>query len=199
MVRSIDDSGSQTKVWLDYPEDIDLLASEARKGGWKRRIAVLLMGKVGLRASGVLSAKPRGLSYNDKGGFWELTVKGKNTEGGEKKTREAYVPTEVKRELENYAHEKDISPSEPYVDVSVDSIRRWVREAAGNLTDKDERWQYVSSHDCRRAFANYYLVEKEVSVRVMMDIGGWSSIAAIEPYLNKPSSEKKGQELNALS
>ena len=50
MVRSIDDSGSQTKVWLDYPEDIDLLASEARKGGWKRRIAVLLMGKVGLRA-----------------------------------------------------------------------------------------------------------------------------------------------------
>ena len=198
MVRDLDDSGAQTKVWLDYPDDVDLLATEAREADWKQRIAVLLMGKVGLRASGVQSAKPAGLSYNEGGDYWELEVKGKNTKGGDKTTRQAYVPTSVKRELDNYAKERDIAPSEPYVDVSVDSIRRWVREAAGNLTDSDERWQHVSSHDLRRAWANYHLVEKEVSVRVMMAIGGWSSYAAIEPYLNQPSSSKIGTELNAL-
>ena len=199
MVRSIDDSGSQVKVWLDYPEDIDDLADEAREGGWQRRIAALLMGKVGLRASGVPSAKPAGLSYNDDGDFWELTVRGKNTKGGEKTTRQAYVPTDVKRELDNYAKERDIRPSQAYVDVSVDSIRRWIREAAGDLTDSDERWQYVSSHDLRRAWANHHLVEQEVSVRVMMAIGGWSSYDAIEPYLTQPSSEKIGAELNGLA
>ena len=55
------------------------------------------------------------------------------------------------------------------------------------------------SHDLRRAWANYHLVEKEVSVRVMMAIGGWSSYDAIEPYLTQPSSEKIGAELNMLS
>ena len=196
MVRSIDDSGSQVKVWLDYPDDVDTLADEAREGGWQRRIAVLLMGKVGLRASGVPSAKPAGLSYNDDGDYWELEVRGKNTKGGDKATRQAYVPDGFKRELDNFATERDIRPSEPYVDVSVDSIRRWVRDHTDDLTDSDERWQHVSSHDLRRCFANHYLVEEEVSVRVMMAIGGWSSYDAIEPYLTQPSSEKIGAELN---
>ena len=199
MVRSIDDSGAQVKVWLDYPTDIDALASEARDRGWQRRIAILLMGKSGLRASGVPSAKPAGLSYNDEGDFWQLEVKGKNTKGGEKTTRQTYVPTSIKRELENYAKERDIAPSEAYVDVSTDSIRRWVREAASNLTDSDERWQHVSSHDLRRAWANHCLVEQEVSVRVMMAVGGWSSYDAIEPYLTHPSSEKIGEELNPIA
>jgi len=195
MPRSIDDSGSQVKVWLRYPEDVDDLASEAREGGWQRRIAVLLIGKVGLRASGVPSAKPAGLSYNDDGDYWEIQVRGKNTKGGDKSTRQAFVPDEVKRELDNYQNERDIRPSEPFVDVSVDTIRRWVREHSDDLSDTDSRWEHVSSHDLRRAFANHYLVEEEVSVRVMMAIGGWSSMDAIEPYLTQPSSEKIGAEL----
>lgn len=119
----IDDSDNETKCWLTYPDEIDVLARQAREAGWTRRIAILLMGKVGLRASGVHTAKPQGLAYNEEGDFWQLTVKGKNTKGGEKATRDAYVPEGVKRELENYAKERDISPSEPYVDASVDSIR----------------------------------------------------------------------------
>ena len=156
------------------------------------------MGKVGLRASGVPTAKPVGLTYNDDGDYWQLTVRGKNTKGGDKTTRDAYVPDGVKRELENYAKERDIAPSERYVDASVDSIRRWVREARQQLTDENERWSDVSSHDLRRSWATHHLVEKEVSTRVMMEIGGWSSINAIEPYLNKPSPSKIGEEMNDL-
>jgi len=108
----IDDSDSEVKCWLEYPKEIDQLARAAREAGWKRRIAILLMGKVGLRASGVLTAKPKGLSYNDSGEYWSLTVKGKNTKDTNgKATRDAYVPTGVKRELEKYAKERDIARS----------------------------------------------------------------------------------------
>ncbi|MDY6775645.1 MAG: site-specific integrase [Halobacteria archaeon] len=197
MVR-IDDSGDEVKCWLSYPDEVDLLSRQAREEDWKRRIAVLLMGKVGLRASGVPTARPRGLQYNDDGEYWELEVRGKNTKGGEKATRDAYVPRGVKRELENYAKERDIAPSEPYVDVSVDSIRRWVREAAQSLVDagESERWSHVSSHDLRRSWATHHLVEKDVSVRVMMEIGGWSSYQSIEPYLAKPTPSTIGEELS---
>ncbi len=197
MVR-IDDSGDDVKSWLGYPDEIEALAIEARESDWKRRIAILLMGKVGLRASGVPTAKPQGLKYNDEGEYWELEVQGKNTKGGEKATRDAYVPEGVARELENYAKERDISPSEPYVNASVDSIRRWVREAREPLRSESERWQYVSSHDLRRSWATHFLVEKDVNVRVMMEIGGWSSYNSIEPYLAKPTPSKIGEELNAL-
>jgi integrase len=198
---SIDDSGSETKCWLNYPNEIDQLATEARSSAWKRRIAVLLMGKVGLRASGVLTAKPEGLTYNDEGGFWQLEVKGKNTkENGEgKATRQAYVPDSVHQELDNYAKERDISPSKPFIGASVDSVRRWIREAREPLAESfDDNWAEVSSHDLRRSWANYHLVEEEVNPRVMMDIGGWSSYAALEPYLHKPSSEKIAEEMGGI-
>lgn len=196
----IDDSGSEVKCWLEYPDEIDQLARAAREAGWQRRIAILLMGKVGLRASGVLTAKPKGLSYNDSGEYWSITVRGKNTKDTDgKATRDAYVPDGVKKELENYAKERDIAPSEPYIDVSVDSVRRWVREAAEELIEESERWQYVSSHDLRRSWATYHLVEKEVSPRVMMEIGGWDSYNAIEPYLAKPTPSKIGDELNSIN
>jgi len=198
MVR-IDDSGDETKCWLDYPAEIEQLADKAREGGWERRIAILLMGKTGLRVSGVPTAKPQGLTYNDEGNYWELEVRGKNTKGGSKATRDTYIPDGVQRELTNYAKERDISPSEPYVGASVDSIRRWVREARAELTDQSERWQHVSSHDLRRSWATHHLVEEDVSVRVMMEIGGWSDYQSIEPYLTKPTPSKIGEELNQLS
>jgi Phage integrase family. len=194
----IDDSGTETKCWLTYPDEVDVLARQARETDWTRRIAILLMGKVGLRASGVPTAKPRGLSHSDEGDYWQLTVRGKNTKGGDKTVRDAYVPEGVTRELENYAKERDIAPSDPYVDASVDSIRRWVREAREPLTDESDRWAHVSSHDLRRSWATHHLVEEDVSVRVMMEVGGWSSYNSIEPYLAKPTPAKIGDELNAL-
>jgi len=83
--------------------------------------------------------------------------------------------------------------------VSVDSVRRWVREAANSLSEENERWQYVSSHDLRRSWATYHLVEEEVNPRVMMEIGGWDSYNAIEPYLAKPTPSKIGDELNKIN
>lgn len=197
----IEDDQERTKVWLPYPSGIDALEEQARKQDLQRAVAILLMEKVGCRASGVQSATPAGLNYNDEGDYWELELQGKNTKGGEKKTRDAYVPDTVKRTLDIYESERDLEPDEPYVDVSVSTIRRWVRETAELMYEstENERWLSVSSHDLRRSWATHHLVEEDISVRVMMEIGGWNSYQAIEPYLAKPTSETIGEELAQVS
>ncbi len=45
----------------------------------------------------------------------------------------------------------------------------------------------MSSHGLRRRSAQRLLVDEGMSSRVTMTVGGWSSFAAIEPYLNSPS------------
>ena len=56
-------------------------------------------------------------------------------------------------------------------------------------TNGDEDCQYVSSHDLRRRFAHRLLVDRQMNPRVVMQIGGWDSFQAIEPYLNAPTPE----------
>ncbi|MFD1569540.1 site-specific integrase [Halorubrum laminariae] len=196
MVR-LDDSSSKSKCWIDFEKEVPLLEEHARERDWKQEIAIQLMSRVGCRASGVLTACPNGLRWNSEGEYWELQIRGKNTKGGDKTVRDTYVPESVKKNLDRYASERDIDDSEPYVDTSVSTVRRWVREVTDNIADNTghDRWKEVSSHDLRRSWATHHLVEKDVAVRVMMEIGGWSSYDAIEPYLTKPTPAKIGEEL----
>jgi site-specific recombinase XerD len=53
----------------------------------------------------------------------------------------------------------------------------------------------VSSHDLRRSWATYHLVERQVDVRTMMSIGGWSDYSAIEPYLAEPTEARIGESM----
>lgn len=197
MVR-IDDSNDETKCWLDFPEEVQTVEEYARNRDWEREIAIQLMSKVGCRASGVRSAKPENLRWNSEGEYWEIEIRGKNTKGGEKTIRDVYVPERVKENLDRYASERGIEDGEPYVDKSTGSVRRWVRKITNEIAQEtgNERWKHVSSHDLRRSWATYHLVEEDVAVRVMMKIGGWSSYDAIEPYLTVPTPEKIGQEMN---
>lgn len=100
MVR-IDYSEDETKSWLDFPEEVQTVESKARDRDWEQEIAIQLMGRVGCRASGVLTAKPNGLRWNSDGEYWELEVRGKNTKGGKKTVRDAYVPERVKENLDD--------------------------------------------------------------------------------------------------
>jgi len=199
MVR-IDDSNEQVKCWLDFPSEIKTLEEAARDRDWEQEIAIQLMTRVGCRVSGVLTAKPENLEWNSSGEYWEIAIRGKNTKGGEKTVRDAYVPDSVKDNLDRYQSERDINPSEPYIQKSVKTVERWVREITNELSQNHaERWKHVSSHDLRRSWVTHHLVEEDVAVRVMMEIGGWSDYQSIEPYLAKPSSEKIGEELNAIA
>jgi len=83
--------------------------------------------------------------------------------------------------------------------VTTQSVRRWVKEAAEQLSDDGhgDRWQSVSSHDLRRSWTTYHIVERGVDVRTMMSIGGWSDYSAIEPYLGEATENKIGRSMSA--
>ena len=82
-------------------------------------------------------------------------------------------------------------PREPFVDLSGRSVRaamkRTAKAAAAETGDDDFR--HISSHDLRRRFAQRLLVDENMNLRVVMQVGGWDSFQAIEPYLDAPTPE----------
>mgnify|MGYP000041245257 FL=1 len=195
MVR-LDDSDDVTKCWLS-PDELDRLERTAGRDGWTREVAVQLMGRCGLRASEVSYPGDEHLRWSDDGDVWLFEVRGKNTKGGEPKLRDAWMPEDVADDVHKYSRERGLGASEAWVDASTPSVRRWVKEAAQTVAEEadDERWSEVSSHDLRRSWATYHLVERQVDVRTMMSIGGWSDYSAIEPYLAEPTEKRIGEAM----
>jgi integrase len=195
MVR-VDDADRVTKCWLS-PSELTRLERSSGEAGWEREVAIQLMGRCGLRASEVSYPGNKHLRYSEDGDVWLFEVRGKNTKGGSRKIRDAWMPDYVAEDIHKYTRERELKSNEPWVDVSTPSVRRWVKEAAQVLAeDLDEpRWRSVSSHDLRRSWATYHLVENQVDVRTMMSIGGWSDYSAIEPYLAEPTEARIGEAL----
>lgn len=198
MVR-VNDSGDVTKCWLSSDE-LTRLERTAGQAGWEREVAIQLMGRCGLRASEVSYPGDDHLRYSDEGDIWLFEVRGKNTKGGDRKIRDAWMPDAVAEDIHKYSRERGLNASESWVDVSTPSVRRWVKEAAHAVADdlNEPRWRSVSSHDLRRSWATYHLVERQVDVRTMMSIGGWSDYSAIEPYLAEPTEARIGEAIGTL-
>jgi hypothetical protein len=156
------------------------------------------MGRCGFRASEVPYPADEHLQWSKRADGWFVEVRGKNTSGGEKKTRDAWVPERVAQDITKYVRERALDRSESWVDASVPSVRRWVKEAAKTIAERSggDRWTHVSSHDLRRSWATYHLVEQQADARTMMAIGGWSDYAAIEPYLAQPTEKRIGEVMS---
>jgi integrase len=195
MVR-LDDSGDVTKCWLT-PDELGRLERTAGRNGWEREVAVQLMGRCGFRASEVTYPADEHLRWSDDGDCWLVEVRGKNTSGGDPKIRDAWMPEPVADDIHKFSRERGLDASEVWVDASTPSVRRWVKEAAEIVAEEfnDERWLDVSSHDLRRSWATYHLVERQVDVRTMMSVGGWSDYSAIEPYLAEPTESRIGSAM----
>ena len=195
MVR-IDDSEPVTKCWLSQDE-LTRLERVAGADGWIREIAIQLMGRCGLRASEVSYPRDAALRWSEDGATWLFEVRGKNTKGGARTTRDAWMPDEVADDIRKYTRERGLATTDPWVDASTPSVRRWVKEAVKQIAAEtgNDRWTAVSSHDLRRSWATYHLVERQVDVRTMMAIGGWSDYSAIEPYLAVPTEQRIGESM----
>ena len=197
MVR-IDDSNPVVKCWLS-PDELDYLERTAGAAEWEREIAMQLMGRCGLRVSEVSYPSTEKLRWSKDGKIWLFEIRGKNTKGGGRKTRDAWMPENVANDIHKYTRERSLSESDSWVNASIPSIRRWVKEVTqmiANKTDND-RWKSVSSHDLRRSWATHHLVERQVDVRTMMAIGGWSDYSAIEPYLTDPTERRIGEAIQS--
>lgn len=200
MVRIKDDSGTYIKCFLDpYDEELSRLEAAARAVDWEREVAVQLMGRCGLHADEVSYPTRGRLQWSSSGECWFLKLRGKDTSGGVGKTRDAWVSDDVAENIQRFVSERDRGTDDAIVSVSTSSVRRWVREAANELV-KDgagERWGLASSHDLRRSWATYHMVERGTDVRTMMSIGGWSNYDAIKPYLGEPTEAKIGRSMGA--
>jgi len=177
------------KVWMtDWEfEELRQAASNHRDD-----LLIQLGGYVGLRAFEIPQIYPKHVKRTDDGDHYRLRVpQGKDTANGTGKPRDAYLPKDVEGDIHRYQNANDLSRDEPLIDLSERGVRAAVKRTAERAAEEsgDDDFAYVSSHDLRRRFAQRLLVDKQVNPRVVMQVGGWDSFQAIEPYLNSPTPE----------
>jgi len=170
----------------------------------QREIALRLMGDCGLRVAEVLDVKPRHISRMSDGRHYELEViGGKDTTGefDDGKHRETWLPADVEATINRYIQENNLSEDDRLIDKTKRTVQNWVEDAASDAADEtgDTDYERVSSHDLRRCWANHLLVEENVSPRIVMALGGWSSYDAIEPYLAAPTEGNIIESMKAAS
>lgn len=177
----------QYKVWLtdDELEELRRVAASHRDD-----LVIRLGGEVGLRAFEIPQVCPKHVKRTDDGEHYRLRVPaGKDTSGNGGKPRDAYLPADLEGDLHRFQNAEDINRGQPFVELTERGVRDVVKRTAERAADEtgDEDFRHVSTHDLRRRFAQRLLVDKQVNPRVVMQVGGWDSFAAIEPYLNAPS------------
>lgn len=180
------------KCWLT-PDEFNRLNRTA--GSYRDSLILRLGGEVGLRSFEIPQIRPEHIRHVD--GHARLRVpRGKDTEGSGGKPRDAYLPESVESELLRFANVEGIDRDEEIVDLTPRTVQRRVTKTAERVAEEidDPDWRKVSSHDLRRHYAQTLLVRKRMNPRVVMDVGGWSSFQAIEPYLNAPTPEVINEE-----
>lgn len=186
-------------VWMSREEYRALpRAAETQE----RAIAIRLMGDCGLRVQEVLDVEPQHISRMSDGRHYELeVVGGKDTTGeyAEGKHRETWLPVDVESQIHRYIQSAEIADDQPLVDRAKRTVQYWVEQAAATAAEEtgDDDYRRVSTHDLRRCWAHHLLVEENVSPRIVMALGGWSSYDAVEPYLAAPTEENIIDEMTS--
>lgn len=180
-------------VWMTDAEFEQLRRAAASH---RDDLILQLGGYVGLRAFEIPQICPKHVKRTTDGDHYRLRVpEGKDTTGSGGKPRDAYLPPDVERDIHRFTTAETIAPDKPLVDLSDRGVRAVVKrtaERAAEETDDDD-YRHVSSHDLRRRFAQRLLVDRQMNPRVVMQVGGWDSFQAIEPYLNAPTPEVVNQ------
>lgn len=179
----------QYRVWMT-DDELEQLRRVA--GSHRDDLIIQLGGYVGLRAFEVPQVQPKHVKRTAGGEHYRLRVpQGKDTANGTGKPRDAYLPDDVEADLHRYQNAEDIRPGDPFVDLGESAVRDVVKRTAKRAAEEtgDEDYRYVSSHDLRRRFAQRLLVNRQMNPRVVMQVGGWGSFQAIEPYLNAPTPD----------
>ncbi|OIB58159.1 site-specific integrase [Natrialba sp. SSL1] len=177
------------KVWMTDRE-----LEELRRAAASHRddLIIQLGGYVGLRAFEIPQIFPKHVKRTDDGDHYRLRVpRGKDTANGTGKPRDPYLPKDVEGDIHRYQNAEDIGRNEPLIDLTERGVRAAVKRTAKRAAEEtgDDDFTHVSSHDLRRRFAQRLLVDEQVNPRVVMQVGGWDSFQAIEPYLNAPTPE----------
>jgi len=176
------------QVWLTDEEIEDLRRATRSQ---RDDIIIQLGAYVGLRAFEIPQPTPSNISTMESGQYRLRVEAGKDTSGNGGKPRNAFLPDSVERDLQRFQNSQNIAPRDPFVDLEQPGVRAVVKRTAEQAADETgiEDFRKVSTHDLRRRFAQRLLVDEEMNPRVVMQVGGWSSFQAIEPYLNAPTED----------
>ena len=190
-MRTERNKDSSWNVWLSRSE-YEVLPREAET--FEQEVAIRLMGDCGLRVQEVLDVKPKHVSRMNDGKHFELKVVGGKDTTGEYtggKYRETWLPRDVEATINRYIQQAGIDDEEHLVPKAKRTVQYWVEQTAEKAAKEtgDLDYHRISTHDLRRCWANHLLVEQNVSPRIVMALGGWSSYDAIEPYLAAPTEE----------
>jgi integrase len=187
----------EMKVWLTDDEIEELRRATA---SYRDDVIIQLGAYVGLRAFEIPQVTPSDIKTSESGQYRLHVPRGKDTSGNGGKPRDAFLPADVERSLQQYQNAEDRAPKDPFVDLTERGVRAAVKrtaEAAAEATDKQD-YLDVSSHDLRRRFAQRLLVDHQMNPRVVMTVGGWGSFQSIEPYLNAPTEDVIDDEFESV-
>ena len=167
------------KVWLTDAEIEDLRRAAA---SYRDDILIQLGASVGLRAFEIPQIQPQHIKTTEQGSYRLRVPRGKDTTSSGGKPRDAYLPDDVERDLQQFQNAENVAPRDPFIDLTERGVRAAVKRTAEAAADStgEEDFRKVSSHDLRRRFAQRLLVDEGVNPRVVMNVGGWKSFQAIE-------------------
>jgi len=193
----------ETKVWLNKDQVLELQESCDRL---KDKAIIQLGAWSSLRSNEIAKAKTNDIIPKTVNGKTRrfLKIEGKKTrqkksEDKATKTREAYILNEVWSNTLKYVRDKDgpLVPNKFRDHFTPTGIQERVRKIARTTAERTNISIYkkVSSHDLRRFFAHYNLVEMGKNPEVIMARGGWENYSSIKPYLDEPSDKNTVETL----
>lgn len=123
------------------------------------------------------------------------STEGENALGG--KTRVSWVPWDLYEAIQQYCDDEGIRDEDEIFDVTADWLGKQIKKAAeatAIATGIDD-YRHIRSHDLRAYYATNMIRRLGVDTEVVMEMGGWDSRKAIEPYLASPLPRDLQDEL----
>ena len=149
----------------------------------RERLMIRLAGEAGVTPAEQARIRPADVSRRQLDGAVHhlLAIRGDDGETN----RSTYLPDRLAGAMDEYAASAGADSDGRLLDVTPRRVQMLVAEVAERAaaTTGDDRLAGVASDDLRRYFARRLLVERGVDPRAVRDVGGWESLAALDPYV----------------
>ena len=154
----------------------------------RERLVVRLAGEAGVAPTEQVRIRPADVGRRrvDGAAHHLLAVRGDDGDTD----RVTYLPDGLAGAIDEYAASAGADPNARLLDVTPRRVQMLVAGVAERAAAAgDDRLVGVASDDLRRYFARRLLVERGVNPRAVRAVGGWESLAALDPYV-EPLDER---------
>jgi hypothetical protein len=111
------------------------------------------------------------------------TTEGENVLDGQ--VRISWLPWSLYEDVQQYCDDEGIGPDDELFDIGKDWLGKLIKQAAEDaaVATGNPDYEHIRSHDFRAFYATHMIRRLGVDKHVVMEMGGWGSEKAIEPYL----------------